>query len=76
MITLNMMLVPQGIGMFRTGILSGQIWTTDDNQYHDYCIRMDDNAGTLYTGRLPKTYSAHKNPFRILADILDNIDGT
>ncbi len=74
MITLNMVCVPQGIGMLRFGLVYGQIWSTDDNQHHEYSITMGDNEDVIHRGMLPKRYSAHKNPFRILADIIDDIN--
>ena len=72
MIRINMMCVPQGIGMLRFDILSGEIWTTSDNQYHAYHLVMADD--TVHQGQFPKTFSAHQNPFRILAAIWDDID--
>ena len=71
MITINMMCVPQGIGMLRFHILEGSIWTSDDNQYHHYSLTDADDVH--YTGKFRKTFSAHQNPFRILAAIHDDI---
>lgn len=72
MIRLNMMCVPQGIGMLRFDILSGQIWTTDCGKYHAYHLEME--GGTVHQGQFPKTFSAHKNPFLILAAIYEDIN--
>lgn len=69
MITINMMCVPQGIGMLRFDILGGQIWTSDCGKFHHYTLELADE--TVLVGRVLKRYSAHKNPLRILADIYD-----
>jgi len=66
-----MMCVPQGIGMLRFDILSGSIWTSDDNEHHCYSLELADDR--FVNGSFPKTFSAHKNPFRILAAIYDDI---
>ena len=71
MIRLSMMCVPQGIGMLRFDILSGSIWTSDDNQFHHYHLTMADDV--THSGRIPKTFSAHQNPFLILGAIYQDI---
>ena len=74
MIRLSMMAVPQGIGMLRFDILTGQVWTSDCGQYHCYSLEMADDI--VHKGQFVKTFSAHQNPFRILARIYDDINGT
>ena len=78
MITINMMCVPQGIGILRFDILRGSIWTSDDNQFH--CYSLTDADDIHYQGQFPKTFSGHKNPYRLLAANHDDIqarqDGT
>lgn len=71
MIQIGMTCFPRGIGMLRFDILSGQIWTSDCGQYHHYCLTMQDD--TVHSGKIVKTFSAHRNPFRILAAIYDDI---
>jgi hypothetical protein len=66
-----MMAVPQGIGILRFDILAGQIWTSDCGNFHCYCLEMADE--TIHQGQFVKTFSAHKNPFRILAKIYEDI---
>ena len=72
MIRLSMMCVPQGIGMLRFNILSGSIWTSDCGKYHEYSLELADDRHV--TGRFEKTFSAHRNPFRILARIYEDIN--
>lgn len=72
MITINMMCIPQGIGMLRFDILTGSIWTTDCGKFHAYHLEMED--GTIHSGRFEKTFSGHSNPFQLLAAIYEDIN--
>lgn len=71
MITLNMTLFPQGIGLLRQGILEGTIWTTDDGKHHAYHI---ENDGRVFEGKFLKRFSGHKNPFRLLTSVIKDIE--
>jgi hypothetical protein len=54
-------------------LLDANIWTSDDGQYHQYCIA--DNTGFFVAkGKILKTKSGHRNPVHLLAAIFDDID--
>lgn len=70
MITINMTLFPQGCGLMRQEIITGSIWTTDDLRHHAYHIVHGDE---VYSGKLPKKRSGHRNPFHLLQGIMNAI---
>lgn len=74
-----MTLLPGGSGIGRSSILTGSIWTTDDLKYHAYSIQIgDDEDAKVYTGKIEKKKSGHRNPvhllYNIAADILESLD--
>jgi len=71
MITINMTCLPGGVGLARFDILHGSIWTSDCGNYHHYNLTTADD--TVHTGAVRKTFSAHQNPFRIMAAIYDDL---
>ena len=69
MITLSMSLVPYGYYAPCT-LITGQIWSS--HKGHSYDIK-DANGNTLASGDVPKTKSGHRNPFHLLANIMNDI---
>jgi hypothetical protein len=75
MIGFSMTLFPFGQGIGRQGILSGQIWTTDDGKFHAYNFT-DDDGNTKYHGKIEKTFSGHRNPIDLMEKIIKDIKST
>jgi hypothetical protein len=74
MIQIGMTCLPRGLGLLRFDILSGTTWTSDCGQYHCYSLTTADDV--THSGQFTKTFSAHRNPFLILAAIWDDINDT
>ena len=72
MIKLEMSLIPYGSRLYPEAEL---ITATIFSYKNKHCYVIKDNVGThLFEGNIPKTQSGHRNPLRMLADILEDCD--